>query len=85
MALPRLTTLGNEAKGNKMSEEGRKLKKAVLWKSVEDGKVRCNLWNHRCLISAGKTGTEFVKLVLEAWGREGQALHSKVYTGGKRG
>ncbi|HIJ72315.1 MAG TPA: AmmeMemoRadiSam system radical SAM enzyme [Planctomycetes bacterium] len=32
------------------------MKKAVLWQSVEDSKVRCNLCNWRCGIAAGKTG-----------------------------
>jgi pyruvate formate lyase activating enzyme len=31
-------------------------KKAVLWESGEDKKVRCNLCNHRCVINEGKLG-----------------------------
>ena len=32
------------------------LKKAVLWETSEDKKVRCKLCNHRCLIDEGKLG-----------------------------
>ena len=32
------------------------LKKAVLWESQTDDKLRCNLCNWRCLISVGKRG-----------------------------
>lgn len=37
------------------------MKEAVLYKKLKDKKVRCNLCNHRCLISPGKRGVCFVR------------------------
>jgi len=37
------------------------VKEAVLYKKLKDKKVRCNLCNHRCLISPGKRGICFVR------------------------
>lgn len=37
------------------------MKEAVLYKRLKDKKVRCNLCNHRCLISSGKRGVCFVR------------------------
>lgn len=37
------------------------MKEAVLYKKLKDKKVRCNLCNHRCLISPGKRGICFVR------------------------
>jgi pyruvate formate lyase activating enzyme len=37
------------------------LKEALLYKKLKDQKVRCNLCNHRCLISEGKRGICFVR------------------------
>jgi len=37
------------------------VKEAVLYKKLKDQKVRCNLCNHRCLISPGKRGICFVR------------------------
>jgi len=39
-----------------MAKKSQELKKAVLWQSAEDSKVRCNLCNWRCEIAAGKVG-----------------------------
>lgn len=33
------------------------MKEAILYERLEDGKVRCNLCNHRCIIKDGKRGT----------------------------
>jgi pyruvate formate lyase activating enzyme len=38
-----------------MAEDKSEFKQAVLW-DIEDGKVRCSLCNHRCLIADGKRG-----------------------------
>lgn len=37
------------------------MKEAALYKKLKDKKVRCNLCNHRCLISPGKRGICFVR------------------------
>ncbi len=39
-----------------MAIEETNLKKAMLWESAEDKKVRCKLCNWRCLIDEGKSG-----------------------------
>ena len=37
------------------------MKEAAFYKKLKDKKVRCNLCNHRCLISPGKRGVCFVR------------------------
>ena len=37
------------------------MKEALLYQKLKDNKVRCNLCNHRCLISPGKRGICFVR------------------------
>ena len=32
------------------------MKEAYLYESMDDGTVRCNLCNHRCVIKDGKRG-----------------------------
>jgi pyruvate formate lyase activating enzyme len=49
------------------------MKEAYLYQKKEDGKVRCNLCNHRCRIKEGKTGKCFVRKNI------GGVLYSLVY------
>jgi len=44
-----------------MAGEEKGLKRAVLWDSGQDKKVRCKLCNWRCVISEGKSGRCFVR------------------------
>jgi len=50
---------------SKMHTSADNLKRAVLWESAEDKKVRCNLCNWRCLIADGKTGRCCVRRNIE--------------------
>ena len=49
------------------------MKEAMLYEKVEDGKVKCNLCNHHCLIADGKRGLCGVRENQEG------TLHSLVY------
>ena len=49
------------------------LKEAYLYKKVDDGKVKCNLCNHRCVITDGKTG------ICKVTENRGGVLYSLVY------
>jgi len=49
------------------------MKEAYLYQKKENGKVRCNLCNHRCHIKEGKTGKCFVRKNI------GGVLYSLVY------
>ncbi len=39
-----------------MNKSKENLKKAMLWHSDQDGKVKCDLCNHRCMIADGAVG-----------------------------
>jgi pyruvate formate lyase activating enzyme len=49
------------------------MKEAYLYQKKENGKVRCNLCNHRCRIKEGKTGKCFVRKNIDG------VLYSLVY------